>query len=74
MNNQTEGRWSESECNALLDAIEKHGGYLTLLIAKASSCTGRSPDAIKRKLVKMGYLSKHQGVHQSMNKALGHVR
>ena len=48
-------RWSEEEYQILHEAIEK-GGIANLVIKLASEKLERSPNSIKRKLTKIGFL------------------
>jgi len=48
-------RWTETEYQALLNAIEK-GGSTKGVIEMATQVTNRSNESVKRKLTKIGYL------------------
>ncbi len=56
----------------LLDCVEKFSGTTSLLIDEVNKRTSRSPEAVKRKLIKMGYLSRTRDGYTTFHRAIGH--
>ncbi len=69
---QTKGQWQHDEMTTLLDCVEKYSGTTSLLIDEVNKQAGRSPESVKRKLVKMGYLSRTRDGYTTFHRAIGH--